>query len=203
QLHPRYPGRSPPGTRLPGLRMGRRQAARGRDVPHVRRHRRHRLAPRRRGRTDRDELPDAGAALRCRDGPLRVQCGSPLMRPATFESPELVDLFTTYTASPDSVGAHLARATARETKHDPLLVATGTDLPLYPGGGAGPVIEPYRLASRGFKELAGISHLGPALATLARLRELATRDGGDSRGGSGGDAGRRAPRAPPRGAPQV
>jgi hypothetical protein len=94
------------------------------------------------------------------------------MPPATFESPELVDLFATYTARPDSIGAHLTQATARETERDPLLVVTGTDLALYPGGGAAPVIEPYRLASRGFKELAGISHLGPALATLARLREL-------------------------------
>ena len=96
------------------------------------------------------------------------------MPAASFESPELVDLFTTYTARPDSIGAHLAQATARRTEHDPLLVVTGTDLALYPGGGAAPVIEPYRLASRGFKELAGISHLGPALATLARLRELAS-----------------------------
>jgi hypothetical protein len=105
------------------------------------------------------------------------------MPPATFESPELVDLFATYTARPDSIGAHLTQATARETERDPLLVVTGTDLALYPGGGAAPVIEPYRLASRGFKELAGISHLGPALATLARLRELAgdagTPDNGD------------------------
>jgi hypothetical protein len=59
-------------------------------------------------------------------------------------------------------------------------------LALYPGGGAAPVIEPYRLATRGFKELAGISHLGPALASLARLRELATDDGGDSGGDGGG-----------------
>jgi uncharacterized protein DUF5624 len=106
------------------------------------------------------------------------------MPPATFESPELVDLFATYTAGPDSIGAHLTQATARETERDPLLVVTGTDLALYPGGGAAPVIEPYRLASRGFKELAGISHLGPALATLARLRELAgdagTPDNGDA-----------------------
>jgi hypothetical protein len=104
------------------------------------------------------------------------------MPPATFESPELVDLFTTYTASADSIGAHLAQATARETEHDPLLVVTGTDLALYPGGGAAPVIEPYRLATRGFKELAGISHLGPALATLARLRELASDGSGDDDG---------------------
>ena len=107
------------------------------------------------------------------------------MPSATFESPELVDLFTTYTASPDSIGAHLARAAARETEHDPLLVVTGTDLALYPGGGAAPVIEPYRLASRGFKELAGISHLGPALATLARLRELASAGSADDDGWRG------------------
>ena len=123
------------------------------------------------------------------------------MPPAAFESPELVDLFTTYTASPDSIGAHLALAAARATEHDPLLVVTGADLALYPGGGAAPVIEPYRHASRGFKELAAISHLGPAIATLAKLRELASDDSGDdgriSRGdgngvGSGGEAGWRA-----------
>jgi hypothetical protein len=96
-----------------------------------------------------------------------------------FESPELVDLFTTYTASPDSIGAHLALAAARATEHNPLLVVTGADLALYPGGGAAPVIEPYRHASRGFKELAAISHLGPAIATLAKLRELASGDSGD------------------------
>jgi hypothetical protein len=97
------------------------------------------------------------------------------MPSATFESPELVALFTTYTASPDSIGGQLAKAAVAAAEHDPLLVVTGTDLVLYPGGGATPRIEPYRLATRGFKELAGISHLGPAVATLARLREL---DGG-------------------------
>jgi hypothetical protein len=107
------------------------------------------------------------------------------MPPATFESPELVDLFATYTARPDSIGAHLAQATATETERDPLLVVTGADLALYPGGGAAPVIEPYRLASRGFKELAGISHLGPALATLARLRELAGDTGRPDNGDDG------------------
>jgi hypothetical protein len=102
------------------------------------------------------------------------------------ESRELVDLFTTYTAGPDSIGAHLAQATAGETERDPLLVVTSTDLALYPGDGAAPVIEPYRLTSRGFKELAAISHLGPALATLARLRQLADGDGdGDDGDGEG------------------
>ncbi len=106
---------------------------------------------------------------------------------AVFESPELVGLFTTYTARQDSIGARLAQARARESERDPLLVVTGTDLALYPGGGAPPVIEPYRLASRGFKELAAISHLGPALATLARLREL---DGDRGGGGWRADAAR-------------
>src|SRR5882757_456901 len=165
--------------------MGRRQIARGRHVPHLRRHRRYRPGGQRRerrlGRAGRDELPDPGVALRRRDSALRAERGSPLMPPATFESPELVDLFTTYTARPDSIGAHLAQVTAMATERDPLLVVTGTDLALYRGGGAPPVIEPYRLATRGFKELAGISHLGPALATLARLRELASDE-------SGGDA---------------
>jgi hypothetical protein len=89
-----------------------------------------------------------------------------------FESPELVDLFTTYTASPDSIGAHLTQAAERDAERDPLLVVTGTDLALYPGDGAAPAIEPYRFANRGFKELAGISHLGPAVAALATMREL-------------------------------
>jgi hypothetical protein len=100
------------------------------------------------------------------------------MPSATFESPELVALFTTYTASGDSIGAHLAQAAVRAAEHDPLLVVTGTDLVLYPGGGATPRIEPYRLATRGFKELAAVSHLGPAVATLARLRELDAKAAG-------------------------
>src|SRR6201984_3017344 len=133
--------------------MGRRQAARGRHVSHLRRHRRCRLGGQRRerrpGRADRDELPDTRTALRRRDGPLRAQCGNPLMPPAVFESPELVDLFPVYTASPDSIGAHLAQATARNTEHDPLLVVTGTDLVLYPGAGAAPVIESSRLPTPG------------------------------------------------------
>ncbi len=90
---------------------------------------------------------------------------------ANFESPELIDLFTIYTASPTSMGARLAAAVARSTAGDPLIVATGTDLALFPGDGAAPTIEPFRYSTRGFKELAAISHLGPALATLVALRE--------------------------------
>jgi hypothetical protein len=91
---------------------------------------------------------------------------------SAFESAELVELFTTYTAGPASIGAHLAETVVRETAHDPVLVATGTDVALFPGGGQAPSIEGFRLSTRGFKELAAVSHLGPALATLARMREI-------------------------------
>ena len=88
-----------------------------------------------------------------------------------FENAELAELFTAYTAGPDSIGAHLAQTVVRESARDPLLVATGTDIALFPGDGSAPAIEPYRLSTRGFKELAAVSHLGPALATLARMQE--------------------------------
>ncbi|MCW3064446.1 MAG: hypothetical protein JWN32_1618 [Solirubrobacterales bacterium] len=89
-----------------------------------------------------------------------------------FESPELLQLFETYTASPTSIGAHLGQAAARTNVTDPLIVATGSDIALYPGAGAPPTVQGFRLSTRGFKELAGVSHLGPALATLSMMREL-------------------------------
>jgi hypothetical protein len=91
---------------------------------------------------------------------------------ASHESPELIELFTTYTSSADSIGAHLTQVTAERTDDAPLIVATGTDLALYPGGGRAPQVEGFRMSTRGFKELAGISHLPPALASLARIRAL-------------------------------
>ena len=89
-----------------------------------------------------------------------------------FESPELLELFETYTASPTSIGAHLGQAAARSAASHPLIVATGSDIALYPGDGTPPTVQGFRLSTRGFKELAGVSHLGPALATLSMMREL-------------------------------
>jgi hypothetical protein len=90
----------------------------------------------------------------------------------SYQSPEFVELFAAYTAGPESIGAHLAEFTLRECAGDPLILATGTDIALYPAIGSAPMVEPYRLSTRGFKELAAVSHLGPALASLARLREV-------------------------------
>jgi hypothetical protein len=88
------------------------------------------------------------------------------------ESPELVRLFETYTAGPHSIGAKLTALTSASTANDPLVVATSTDIVLFPGGGKAPEIEGFRMSTRGFKELAGISHHGPAVASLIRMREL-------------------------------
>lgn len=87
------------------------------------------------------------------------------------ESPELLDLYLAYTAGPDSIGSHLSEMAAHQSISDPLLVTTATDLVLYPGSGQPPHVLGFRKSTRGFKELAGVSHLGPALASLVALRE--------------------------------
>lgn len=92
------------------------------------------------------------------------------------DCPAMIDLFNTYTAGPGSIGHNLAATMGRATANDPLLVATSTDLAFYPGQGAAPTVLGFRMSTRGFKELAGISHLGPALATLVALR-IAEPDG--------------------------
>jgi hypothetical protein len=89
-----------------------------------------------------------------------------------YENPELLRLFQVYTASPQSIGSHFAQAVGRSAAHDPLLVATGQDIAFYPGGGEPPSVQGFRVSTRGFKEIAAISHLGPALATLVRMKEL-------------------------------
>src|SRR5882757_7372090 len=89
-----------------------------------------------------------------------------------FESPELVELFRTYTASPDSLAAHFNAASAGDSADDPLIVASGTDIALYPGRGQAPIVEGIRTGTRGFKELAGLSHLGPAVASIMHMAEL-------------------------------
>ncbi|MER6175329.1 DUF5624 domain-containing protein [Streptosporangium sp. NPDC001681] len=85
---------------------------------------------------------------------------------------EFIRLFATYTADPDSIGRRLGRAVTDRARNNPLIAATATDLALYPGDGRPPTVEGFRLSTRGFKELTAISHLGPAVASLVRLRDL-------------------------------
>src|SRR6202171_2029443 len=87
--------------------------------------------------------------------------------------PEFSTLYKIYTSDPDSMGQHLTSRMATLTDDDPLLVITGSDAVLFPGSGKPPVVESFRKSTRGFIELASVSHLGTAVAWLVRLRELA------------------------------
>jgi hypothetical protein len=85
---------------------------------------------------------------------------------------EFSKLYKIYTSDPDSMGQHLTARMAKLTDDDPLLVITGSDAVLFPGSGKPPVVESFRQSTRGFIELASISHLGTAVAWVVRLREL-------------------------------
>ena len=91
---------------------------------------------------------------------------------ASTASPELVRLFETYTGHPESLAAQLAALKTQEVRNDPLIVATGTDIVIFPGAGRDPEVQGFRLSTRGFKELAGISHLPPAISSLVQMRAL-------------------------------
>jgi hypothetical protein len=80
-------------------------------------------------------------------------------------------LYDAYTG-PDSTGLHLTRHTAQLARRQPLLVVTGSDFVLFPGSGRPPVVESFRLSTRGFVELTAVSHLGAAVAWIFQLREL-------------------------------
>ena len=91
----------------------------------------------------------------------------------TYSPPEEFSrLYKIYTSDPDSMGKHLTDRMSELTEGDPLLVVTGSDAVLFPGSGKPPVTESFRKSTRGFIELASVSHLGTAVAWLIRLREL-------------------------------
>jgi hypothetical protein len=85
---------------------------------------------------------------------------------------EFSQLYKAYTADADSLGQHLTLRMVDLSKHDPLLVITGSDAVLFRGAGKSAVVESFRKSTRGFIELASVSHLGTAVAWLVRLREL-------------------------------
>jgi hypothetical protein len=93
-----------------------------------------------------------------------------------IHAPEFEKLFKLYTAAHDSVGSHLTQTAECAGARGELVVASGTDVAVFPGGGRPPIFESFRLNTRGFVELAAISHLGPALAALIRMRELDPSD---------------------------
>ena len=80
-------------------------------------------------------------------------------------------LYEAYTG-PGSTGQHLTQHMVRLTEADPLLLITGADFVIFPGGRRPPIIESFRHSTRGFVELTAVSHLAPCIAWIFRLREL-------------------------------
>lgn len=88
------------------------------------------------------------------------------------QSLEFIDLYTAYTASSNGIGPQLTVLTSQASDSLPMLVATSSEIVLFPGGGQEPSYINFRFNNRGFKELAAISHIGPALASLVNIAAL-------------------------------
>ncbi|MDH4560921.1 DUF5624 domain-containing protein [Pseudomonas sp. BN411] len=91
---------------------------------------------------------------------------------AYMPDPVFASLFHAFTSDADSTGQSLTACMARQRAEDPLLVYAGSDVALFPGGGAAPLVESFRRRTRGFIELTAISHLPVALAYLGRMYAL-------------------------------
>ena len=85
-------------------------------------------------------------------------------------------MYDAYTSVPDSIGPHLNGLLGALSAGDPLLVATGSDIVIFPGNGRPPLTESFRLSTRGFIEITAVSHLGVAVPYIMRLRELGHPD---------------------------
>lgn len=81
-------------------------------------------------------------------------------------------LFDAYTGDPASIGMQLTQMRDRLDGTDPLLVCTGSDMVLFPGSARPPKVASFRRTTRGFIELAAVSHLPLAVGWLARMCEI-------------------------------
>lgn len=87
-----------------------------------------------------------------------------------YVSPEFMALFSAYAGGPGSIGYQFRNISAQKQSSNPLIVATAENMVLYPGNGEDPVYMNYRYGSAGFIEITAISHLGPAISSLAEIR---------------------------------
>jgi hypothetical protein len=95
---------------------------------------------------------------------------------STHLSPEMVALFDTYGEGPRSIGADLTRAIKAASTNDPLVVAAGPEMALYPGSAQGPSAQRFDICTKGGKELSGVANLGAALGSLVNLHALDVSD---------------------------
>jgi hypothetical protein len=85
--------------------------------------------------------------------------------------PAFRSLYDAYTG-PGSTAQHLTEHMVRLSEDDPLLLITGSDFVIFPGGRRAPTVESFRHSTRGFVELTAVSHLAPCISWIFRLREL-------------------------------
>jgi Domain of unknown function (DUF5624) len=90
--------------------------------------------------------------------------------------PVFQSLFDAYTSHPASIGMQLTHLRDRQDAADPLLVCTGSDMVLFPGSNQPPRVESFRRTTRGFIELAAVSHIPLAVGWLLRMREISPED---------------------------
>lgn len=91
---------------------------------------------------------------------------------APYQNPELLSLYSAYTAGEEGIGGALTRLAVAARERDPLLVATAAEIGLFPGAGAPAEVLGFRHTTRGFRELAAVSHLGPAVGSLVNMRTM-------------------------------
>ena len=178
QLHPRHAGRPEPVADLAGLRVARRRVravaefpTRGGTDVEVRRRVdgdiefvvSNSLSPDLRfaSETVLYSLSSDGEGSDVMTHDVRRVAGA---RRAVPDLHRLADEHRRAAIAPAAAQADAARPADRGDGH-----ATSRSSP---AAGGPPTIEGFRLSTRGFKEMAAVSHLGPALATLARMKEL-------------------------------
>lgn len=86
--------------------------------------------------------------------------------------PAFQQLYDVFTGNSDSIGVHLNTFSGELAADAPLLVITGQDFVIFPGGGQAPRRESFRTSMRGFVEMTAISHLGVAVPYLIQLKNL-------------------------------
>ncbi|KFH41994.1 Thrombospondin-type laminin G domain and EAR repeat-containing protein-like protein [Hapsidospora chrysogenum ATCC 11550] len=90
-----------------------------------------------------------------------------------YVSPQFMSLFRVYTgdgaAGTTSIGAQYRNGFTELQSSNPLIVASSDAILLYPGDGRDPAYLNYRYGVAGFIELTAVSHLAPAVASLAEI----------------------------------
>jgi Domain of unknown function (DUF5624) len=87
--------------------------------------------------------------------------------------PAFSSLFAAFTGGyPHSIGRQLSQLMQKQSRGDPLLVSSSSDVALFPGSGRAPELQSFRKHTKAFIELTAVSHVPLAICYVARMREL-------------------------------